>query len=424
MNFLSFFLFTIGLIVFGFYRYQAKSNVILRRNKSVNLQKTKVDDDIWVTGVVHAPKPVLSPHFNYESVYYEYEHFHRRDSRAPWVSVSLEKKSTVFWLDDGTGKIKIDPDLAMKKFLLSDVYEFENEKYVLTFIPASGVLSCAGVVAEGKSSLIAKGEVPLLITPLGRRQFFLSSEKHEIPTKVFGTTFMWSGLIVLLFRLLQQHLNGINLYIVVIGMSVFPFLSLYYYYSYNRLSNMRRAVFNSWASVESQLHLRREWAVSMLEIMHKKWPQEHSKFSLILECVEKLKIEKRLVGRVQMENKMSELVTNLRESIVLVDPHFEFISSENLNHLSRIENKVSQANHHYASLVSEYNSIVQSYPDSLIADRHYFEVAPFYGDAGCREKDLNSVQSRRLKRDDRIQQDSRFKVDSHNEISTDKKRIA
>lgn len=390
--------FFIGLALLAYYRFASKAVVVLKRTKVLSLKKAKVDDDVWITGVVHAEQPVLTPHFAHESVSYNYSLFEKVSNFAneTWTLVASDTKSTTFCLDDGSSKIAVDPTHALQKYFLTSSHETETQKHVLTYLPASGVISCAGVTSEDKTSLLAKGEVPLLITPVGRKQFFQKAEKQDLIFKLSGSSLMWLAMTMTTLNLLSGHVHGAFLYLGSFILGVWPFVIGYYFFVYNHLVNKRIDVFNSWAIVEKELNVRRNWIKSALARFEKRSPADYGQFALMNQYIEKLLIEKRLRGRVRMENELSQHLIKLREVLVKLDFQESSGESKQINHLLKIEQLISHANFNYTEVTSDYNSMVSNPLYNWIARRHFFEMAPYYGELQYKNHEL-AVDGRRSK---------------------------
>jgi hypothetical protein len=123
--------FALGLLVL----YGA---VIQRRKKSLiqDIPTSKVRSvAVGMTEVKGEPvprdKPLESPFSDTECIAYVYSvdryHSGGRNSSSGWKTVEAGVKAPEFYVDDGTGRILVDPEGAEKEFSTGNEYRFEDE---------------------------------------------------------------------------------------------------------------------------------------------------------------------------------------------------------------------------------------------------------------------------------------------------------
>ncbi len=98
---------------------QKATSTSMKQSSVSPIQKVQPDTQAEIYGKVVCQSPLQTPFSNQPCVYYEYEvekEVWERDNdgrmETNWETVEEDKKQIPFYIDDGSGKIKINPDGA------------------------------------------------------------------------------------------------------------------------------------------------------------------------------------------------------------------------------------------------------------------------------------------------------------------------
>lgn len=390
---IAFFIVSVGVLVY--YRNSVKQNFFFKRAPQLRIADLKASEEAWITGIVNTAKVVVTPFFQHESVYYEYslhekkikyetDIYGRPTAVESWELTHTQSESTSFSINDGSGKILVDPDKAHRKFLMSETHQTETQRHTLSYFPASGLVSAVGAASKNNNKLIQKGKIALMITPFGRKQFLQAIENEERLSKYGGFSLMLLSLTVAFVHILNTfHVAqspAFRLAIIVGFLGVLPIVGTYYYFTFNSLINFRRNVLNSWANVDVELKARRDLIPNLITSFEAHLAHEKNSFTALARLRESLLKEKRLASRIKFENEISEHLAKI-EAAVTVNPELNkgstaFISKK----LKALESKISEASVDFNRVAEEYNHLAIGFPSEFIARRHKFGAFPFYGE--------------------------------------------
>jgi LemA protein len=395
MEFLSGVLLMIGIGFLYYNRSISKENFFFRRAPQLQINQVHTFDDGWFTGVIDTATILHPPFFNNDTVSYHYSLYEKvikyeKDSQGrskrveTWELYSSASDSTAFYLDDGSGKLIINPNKAIHKYPYGNSWESEHWKHVVSYIPSSGIISSVGVVSEDKKELIAKGETPFMISPMGRPEFMKASKSEEKWSKIGGLSFLWLSSLSFFYFLnessMQIPLDSISLFILLGLMSTIPFAACYVYFTNNSLVALRAQVVNSWANVDVELKNRRDLIPNLVQTVGTYLKHEQNSFAKLSDLRASLEKENLLTSRIKIENKITNSVNSF---LTQVESHPEFKDESVLllqKELVIIENKISHAKSHFNAVAEEYNNLVEGMPSSFVANYFKYVSIPFYGD--------------------------------------------
>ncbi|MBC7458109.1 MAG: LemA family protein [Bdellovibrionaceae bacterium] len=400
--------FFIGMGVLYYYRSTSRQNFFFRRAPQLKISEFHTFDDVWITGMIEAPTVVIPPLFAYESVSYTYSLYEKkvryeRDSNGKerriefWDLVYSKADSTSFLINDGSGQVLVNPEQAIQKYFPSDIYQTTWWKHTITYLPASGLISSVGIVSEDKKQLIPKGETPLMITPMGRKNFIQSLNTEEKVAKYSGLSLTWLSFTFVAMEGFEQlrwlNQDGIAKFIFSGILGAIPFAGTYYYFTFNSFVNLRRKVINSWANVDVELKARRDLIPNLVTSLEGYLKYEKDSFSAISQLREKLASERRLANRIEIENEISKHIAKINltiESYPELNSGPVILISENLK---VIENKIAHSKSHFNTVVEEYNNLIEGFPSKHIAGKHQFTSVPFYGTFKAEELKVENMGS-------------------------------
>lgn len=147
---------------------------------------------------------------------------------------------------------------------------------------------------------------------------------------------------------------------------------------YNQLVKKRNHVEDGWSGVEVQLKRRYDLVPNLVQIVKKYAEHEKSTLSEVIELRNAAKAAStREDGRV--EEKFSQVLSGL---MLQVEAYPELKSNANFlelqKQLQKVEDDLQYARRYFNGAVREYNTLVQSFPSTLIATRYDFREAEFF----------------------------------------------
>ncbi|MEI8027991.1 MAG: LemA family protein [Pseudomonadota bacterium] len=385
----------LGIIILLSNYQSSKQNFFFKRAPQIRICDLHSFDSTWITGFIEASNVLIPPVFGYESVFYNYALYkknvrYERDSRGKkkkveyWELYHSQSDSTLFLINDGSGKIAVNPAQAVKKYLMTDIYQTYRWKHTVTFLPASGSVSSVGVTSENKDQLIAKGETPLMLTPLRREQFMQAIKKGERFAMFGGLGLIWLSLsfasVAALSHLSVSVHSGMKMFIYGGLLGFIPFTGIYYYFIFNSFVSLRRKVINGWANIDVILKARRELIPNFVSSLEGYMSHERNTFTAISALHQAITNDSRLSTRIQSENEISKHISKIRISVEN-NPELKLGPADSLSaQLKLIEDKIAHSRSYYNALVEEYNSLCSEFPSNFIAGIHKFKSVPFYGD--------------------------------------------
>ena len=148
---------------------------------------------------------------------------------------------------------------------------------------------------------------------------------------------------------------------------------------YNRMVSRRNAVDNSWAQIEAALKRRHDLIPNLVEAVKGYATHERETF----ESVTKARSAAIATNAPpQQAGAESVLATMLGRLMVVAEQYPELRATENFQQLqgelSETENQIQITRRVYNDTVQTYNTLIQIFPPSLIANAFGFEPREFY----------------------------------------------
>ncbi|MBU0598604.1 E3 ubiquitin ligase family protein [Patescibacteria group bacterium] len=204
----------LGLVFLWLSKKQKFTSLAMKQSKAVSVNTLQPNTQAEVQGNIVMDNPLRTPFSNRECAYYEYEVEKETRERnqqgqieTDWETVESDKKSAPFYIDDGTGKIMVNPDgatieprdLGEQRFrrgerfgnnilsnILSSVADFNtrvNEKALFTNEHAY----VFGHVTEGSQGLVfQKGDKDFVISHKSEEEVEKSTARSAMGMKVLG----------------------------------------------------------------------------------------------------------------------------------------------------------------------------------------------------------------------------------------------
>lgn len=384
----------ISLVLFLYHRHVSAQTFFFKRAPQIPISNLHTFDDTWVTGGIKVPKPLVAPYFLHQSVYYQYLLHEKRirnkiDPKGRvrqvehWELIKTISNSTPFLLDDGSGQIAIDPAKAVIKFPLKDFFYDGHWRHTLTYIPVTSIVSSVGVVSETKDQLIAKGKIPLMLTPHGRKKFFEALKSEQRIFRYGALGILWCSITMLLCGISRTmgFMSGSDgsLLLKMAMISFAPLSVFYSYFVYNSLVTLRQNLVNSWANVDVDLKARRELIPNLVQTVEGYLQHEKTLLVQLSSLRESLDKETRLSRRISFENEVSDQVKVVTARVEAIPNLKEEHCLKWITELKTIENKIGHAKSHFNAVAEDYNSLVESFPASILARGLKFTSVPYYG---------------------------------------------
>ena len=148
---------------------------------------------------------------------------------------------------------------------------------------------------------------------------------------------------------------------------------------YNRLVSRRNHVEDGWSGVDVQLKRRHDLIPNLVSVVKKYASHEEQTLSRIVE-LRNQKVDKTSPQAYSdHEQKLGQAIGGL---MVQVEAYPDLKADSNFKELQqqlyKIEEDIQYARRYYNGAVRQYNTLVQSFPSNMIAQRYEFAEAEFF----------------------------------------------
>lgn len=161
---------------------------------------------------------------------------------------------------------------------------------------------------------------------------------------------------------------------------------------YNRLINTRNQVSNQFANIDVILKQRADQIPQLVTITEKAMEHEQTLFTSLSDARQRYFNAQNMNEKIAASNEMNRALGNL---IAIAENYPTLISGEQFTQLqialSDVENKIAQRREGFNDATTEYNTAIQMFPDSLIANAFRFSALPLL-DISEDEKKYQGVQ--------------------------------
>ena len=182
-------------------------------------------------------------------------------------------------------------------------------------------------------------------------------------------------------------MEGVTVVLIVV-VAIVAIVVLYYVGKRNSLIGARNRVDESWSGIDIQLKRRHDLVPNLVETV--KGYAAHE--SEVFEKATKARAEAMSAGSVRDTAKAEQQLTGALTDLRAVAENYPTLrATENFQQLSRnltqLEDEIQAARRIYNSNVQAYNTDIQQFPASIIANRGGFEEREFFEieDASQRE---------------------------------------
>ncbi|EOE1543512.1 TPA: LemA family protein [Providencia rettgeri] len=161
---------------------------------------------------------------------------------------------------------------------------------------------------------------------------------------------------------------------------------------YNRLINTRNQVSNQFANIDVILKQRADQIPQLVTITEKAMEHEKTLFTSLSDARQRYFNAQNMNEKIAASNEMNRALGNL---VAIAENYPTLISGEQFTQLqialSDVENKIAQRREGFNDATTEYNTAIQMFPDSLIANAFRFSALPLL-DISEDEKKYQGVQ--------------------------------
>jgi LemA protein len=148
---------------------------------------------------------------------------------------------------------------------------------------------------------------------------------------------------------------------------------------YNRLVSLRTRVDNGWSQIDVQLRRRADLIPNLVETVKGYAAHERELFEHVAEARAR-SIE--ASGVPQQAEAENQVTAGLRQLLAVVESYPELKANQNFlalqEELIGTESKIAYARQFYNDQVMRLNTLIQSFPSSLVASAFGFEERPFF----------------------------------------------
>ncbi|MCD2527477.1 MULTISPECIES: LemA family protein [Providencia] len=188
-------------------------------------------------------------------------------------------------------------------------------------------------------------------------------------------------------------LKRINMTITLIVVFILLLLAVGWGISiYNRLINARNQVSNQFANIDVILKQRADQIPQLVTITEKAMEHEKTLFTSLSDARQRYFNAQNMHEKIAASNEMNRALSNL---VAIAENYPTLISGEQFTQLqialSEVENKIAQRREGFNDATTEYNTAIQMFPDSLIANAFRFTALPLL-DISEDEKKYHGVQ--------------------------------
>jgi LemA protein len=162
--------------------------------------------------------------------------------------------------------------------------------------------------------------------------------------------------------------------LAIVGIAVVAFVWIY-----NRLVSLRTRVDNGWSQIDVQLRRRADLIPNLVETVKGYAAHERELFEHVAEA------RARSIGAQGVQDQAAaenQLTAGLRQLLAVVENYPELKANQNFlalqEELVGTESKIAYARQFYNDQVTKLNTLIQSFPSSLVANAFGFTPRAFF----------------------------------------------
>jgi LemA protein len=351
---------------------------------------------VWLKGTTECESPLIGPHFDLPCIYYDYrldervrrsyrDKKGRRRTRYVWENREASSDATGFFLRDGDHTIHVEGSDAQFRHCANEVSRIGTWRHTLNYYPHPSEVNVVGSVSEGKKRLEAYANIPLIVTTKSREEYVKDAERQELWMRRIGFPVFWAGFAGLLCFFFDRLLSPVpavssfpgNITILA-AISATIVVTLYWcIFKYNSMVRYRNRIENGWHQIDVDLTMRYDLIPRLVNSV--KGAMKHER--QLLERLIRLR-DQASASRGNALDLESEVATSVDQTIARVESYPDLTAQGPTFKLTRqlraIEEKISHGRLIFNESVREYNDVIQTYPQALIANQFGFEDHAFF----------------------------------------------
>jgi LemA protein len=164
---------------------------------------------------------------------------------------------------------------------------------------------------------------------------------------------------------------------IVLG--IVALLALAVVWIYNRLVTLRTRVDNGWSQIDVQLRRRADLIPNLVETVKGYATHERELFERVTEARTRSLGATGVADQADAENQVT---AGLRQLLAVVENYPDLKANQNFlalqEELIGTESKIAYARQFYNDQVMRLNTLIQSFPSSIVARAFDFEERPFF----------------------------------------------
>lgn len=161
---------------------------------------------------------------------------------------------------------------------------------------------------------------------------------------------------------------------------------------YNSLINTRNQVDNQFANIDVILKQRADQIPQLVTITEKAMEHEKNLFTSLSDARQRYVNAEQVNDKISASNEMGRVINRI---VAVAENYPTLISGEQFSQLqtalSEVENKLAQRREGFNDATTEYNTAIQMFPNSIIANFFSFKLLPLL-DISDDEKKYNGIQ--------------------------------
>ena len=164
-----------------------------------------------------------------------------------------------------------------------------------------------------------------------------------------------------------------------IAVALVALVLLYAIYLFNRLVSLRNRVDNGWSQIDVQLRRRYDLIPNLVQTVKGYAAHERELFEHVAEARSQAIGASTVGDQAQAEN---QLTAGLRRLMAVAENYPELKASQNFlalqEELTGTESRIAYARQFYNDQVMRLNTLIQSFPSSIVARAFGFQERPFF----------------------------------------------
>jgi LemA protein len=164
-----------------------------------------------------------------------------------------------------------------------------------------------------------------------------------------------------------------------IGVGIVAALAIALIWIYNRLVSLRTRVDNGWSQIDVQLRRRADLIPNLIETVRGYATHERELFERVTEARARSIEASGVTDQADAENQVT---AGLRQLMAVVEAYPDLKANQNFlalqEELVATESKIAYARQFYNDQVMRLNTLIQSFPSSLVANLFKFSERSFF----------------------------------------------